>query len=147
MPKLKSPRERTPFGRRMRAAREWARMTQEQARKAVGCSQSTLAELESSAQGSSLVVRFAETYQVDASWLANGPEDAVVLSSAPAHAASHNVQPLPAKTSGDAAWPFNLVDRKRWDACNPEERGYVQSALNRALGECEAMRAGKRRAV
>lgn len=40
----------------------------------------------------------------------------------------------------DADWPFSRVDRRRWDACTSEDRGYVQSAVNRALDECEAAR-------
>jgi len=37
-------------------------------------------------------------------------------------------------------WPFPRVDRARWDACDDTDRGYVQSAMNRALDECEALR-------
>ncbi len=50
------------------------------------------------------------------------------------------------ESSGD--WPFPRVDRARWLACGPEDRGYVQAAINRALDECEASRdspAGKQR--
>lgn len=42
------------------------------------------------------------------------------------------------ESSGD--WPFSRVDRARWLACDSEDRGYVQAAINRALDECEAAR-------
>ena len=38
----------------------------------------------------------------------------------------------------DLEWPFNRVDQARWDAADDTARGYVQSAMNRALDECEA---------
>ena len=44
------------------------------------------------------------------------------------------------KAEGD--WPFPRVQRGRWDACDDQDRGYVQAAMNRALDECEAMRQG-----
>lgn len=40
----------------------------------------------------------------------------------------------------EAEWPFTRVSKHRWDACGPEDRGYVQAAINRALDECEASR-------
>lgn len=40
------------------------------------------------------------------------------------------------KTEKD--WPFDRVDRSRWDATSDEDRGYLQAAMNRALDECEA---------
>ena len=38
-------------------------------------------------------------------------------------------------------WPFARVDRLRWDKCNDVDRGYIQSALNRAMEDCEGNRA------
>jgi transcriptional regulator with XRE-family HTH domain len=73
MPKIKGARERTAFGRRMLAARQHAGLTQEQVRRAIDCSQGTLAELEATAKSSGRVVDFAALYRVDATWLANGP--------------------------------------------------------------------------
>lgn len=40
----------------------------------------------------------------------------------------------------DPDWPFRLVSRSKWDACDPEERGYVQSAMQKALAEIEDAR-------
>ncbi len=42
-------------------------------------------------------------------------------------------------------WPFTRVDRARWLACTPEDRGYVQAAVNKALEECEAARVASSR--
>lgn len=40
----------------------------------------------------------------------------------------------------DSDWPFRRVDINRWHACDDEDRGYVQSSINKALDECEATR-------
>lgn len=40
----------------------------------------------------------------------------------------------------DRDWPFSRVDRRRWDKCDDNDRGYVESAMNMALKECEALR-------
>lgn len=37
--------------------------------------------------------------------------------------------------SDDPDWPFPLINRRLWDACNDAERGYVQGAANRALSD------------
>jgi transcriptional regulator with XRE-family HTH domain len=37
----------------------------------------------------------------------------------------------------NAAWPFALVDRARYERLTAEQRGYVQKAMNAALDECE----------
>jgi len=37
-------------------------------------------------------------------------------------------------------WPFPRVGRDRWDACDDGERGYIESAMNQALRECENAR-------
>lgn len=39
-----------------------------------------------------------------------------------------------------SAWPFRMVKRARWDACDQGERGYIEAAINRAMDECEAAR-------
>jgi transcriptional regulator with XRE-family HTH domain len=40
----------------------------------------------------------------------------------------------------DKDWPFQRVNRARWDACDDVDRGYVQAAVNKALDECESNR-------
>lgn len=37
-------------------------------------------------------------------------------------------------------WPFPRVKQDRWDACDNEDRAYVQAAINHALDECEQHR-------
>jgi transcriptional regulator with XRE-family HTH domain len=81
MPKLKGPRERTAFGRRMLAARKARGMTQERVCAQLRCSQGTLAQLESESQSSGRIVDFARLYNVDAEWLANGPGETPVAAS------------------------------------------------------------------
>lgn len=44
----------------------------------------------------------------------------------------------------EADWPFPRVSRARWDACDAGERGYVESAMNLALRECEVARESDR---
>lgn len=56
----------------MLAAREAAGLTQEQVRKRIGIGQSTLADAESKALGSSWTAQLAGLYGVDALWLADG---------------------------------------------------------------------------
>jgi len=64
--------ERTPFGERLLAARTHARLTQPALAKAVGMSQSTLAEAEKTGQGSSYTTQIAKICDVDSDWLATG---------------------------------------------------------------------------
>ena len=65
--------ERSPFGNRLYQGRIAAKMTQEQAAKAVGMkSQSTLAEAEVSGKRSGYTTQLAELYKVSAAWLATG---------------------------------------------------------------------------
>jgi phage repressor protein C with HTH and peptisase S24 domain len=65
-------RERTPFGQRLFDARTQAQMTQPQLAKAAGMSQSTLAEAEYTAQGSSYTAQLAAALGVRSEWLATG---------------------------------------------------------------------------
>jgi len=67
--------QRTEFGTRIRDARERAGLTQVQAAAAIGISQSALAELEKTGQGSSYVTTMARVYGFDAHWLATGQGD------------------------------------------------------------------------
>lgn len=64
--------ERTPFGQRLFDAREAAELTQDQAAKAVGMSQGTLAEAEISGKRSGYTSQLAELYGVIPTWLATG---------------------------------------------------------------------------
>lgn len=71
-PMSRRPSAQTDFGKRLREARDIAGLTQEQAAKGIGISQSTLSELENLHSGSSHVVAFAKLYGVDPFWLALG---------------------------------------------------------------------------
>lgn len=74
----KPERERSEFGKRMRAARKAVKpkeLRQEYVCEQIGISQSTLSGLEKDARGSSHTVAFAKLYNVDAHWLATGEGD------------------------------------------------------------------------
>lgn len=65
-------RERTAFGARLYEARTEAKLKQPQLAKIVGMGQSTLAEAEWSAQGSSFTAQLAQACGVRPEWLASG---------------------------------------------------------------------------
>lgn len=65
----------TPFGERLKKAREDAGFTQEVAARRVGMSQGTLGQLEREGKGSSYTPALAALYRVDAVWLATGKGD------------------------------------------------------------------------
>lgn len=65
-------KERTPFGQRLFEARMGAGLTQPQLATLAGMSQSTLADAEKSAQGSSFTAQLAAATGVRAEWLASG---------------------------------------------------------------------------
>lgn len=121
-------RGRTAFGARMHEARTRAQKTQVQAAKALGVGQSTIVDAERVALGVPWVVAAARLYGVSVEWLALGegsPDDPYVGSSA------------------STAWPFQFVDAARWAQCSPAERGFIESAMMRALEECEQRRQSK----
>lgn len=72
VPKILSPRERSPFGLRLWKARERAGLTQMEVRKRLDISQGTLSDLERTGLSSGLVAQFAQLYRVDVHWLATG---------------------------------------------------------------------------
>jgi transcriptional regulator with XRE-family HTH domain len=63
---------KTEFGQRMTAARKRKKLTQQQVCKAIGIAQSTLSELENSANGSQYTAELARLYGVDPIYLAKG---------------------------------------------------------------------------
>lgn len=62
----------TDFGKRLRAARKSAQLTQAQLAKRVGMSQSNLSELERDAYGSGMTMQLATACGVNPAWLATG---------------------------------------------------------------------------
>lgn len=76
MPKVRTDRERSPFGRRMHLSRKSAGLTQMQVRERLGVSQGTISDAELMGQSSGKVAEFAALYHVDAVWLATGEGEA-----------------------------------------------------------------------
>ncbi len=64
--------DRTPFGERAEAARRHAQLTQKDVSTKLGIPQSTLADIETKAEGSTYTAQLARLYNVDAYWLATG---------------------------------------------------------------------------
>lgn len=119
-------KERTPFGQRLYDARKRAKLTQEQVAKAIGIGQSTLAELERSAQGSSRAVELAGLYRCDALWLTTGEESGAPAPPPAGYADRHEVS--------ESDWAL-LQDLKT--VFSPEELRAIQdkakAAQDRAL--------------
>lgn len=65
----------TDFGRRLKAARKHAKLTQKALAPLTGMSQSNLSDLENTAGGSSFTVQIAAACRVNAHWLATGEGD------------------------------------------------------------------------
>lgn len=83
-----------------------------------GLTQSNLSAMEvRGSKTSEYAIRIADALRVSVRWLLDG-------TGAP----------------DDRDWPFERVQRARWDACGPGDRGYVEGVVNRALEECEAAR-------
>jgi phage repressor protein C with HTH and peptisase S24 domain len=85
-------RERTEFGRRLFEARTEAKLSQPALAGMVGMAQSTLAEAEYTAQGSSFTAQIAQATGVRAEWLASGalPKRAHTAEPAPEYAGTMN---------------------------------------------------------
>lgn len=147
MPKSRAERERSPFGLRMWRARNAAGLTQQQACRAVGVSQSTLTEAESTGTKSGHVAQFAKLYGVDAHWLATGegaepqwPGEAVAISPFPvgvAHPMSQarpilipEIVPWEALVMGELPERFTLQVQD--DAMAPALRRGGQAICSRA---------------
>lgn len=62
----------TDFGRRIKAARKHAKLTQVKLAKLIGISQGSLSEMESEGMSSTYTVQIARACGVDAGWLATG---------------------------------------------------------------------------
>lgn len=113
------------LGSRVKAEREALGLTQTQLAERVGdgLSQQAVDRLEKRDSATSQwVVGIADALQVSLRWLISGKGD---------------------KAASD--WPFHRVSRSRWDACNSDDRAYVQGAISRALDECEAQRVASSR--
>jgi len=110
----------TDFGRRLKAARTHAKLTQVQLAKAVGMGQSTLAQLEREGFGSSFVVAIAKECGVSALWLSSGEGPMVVTNVEPSPPMRGRVPLISWVQAGqwcDAADPFQPGDALDWLYC------------------------------
>ncbi|QAZ38450.1 hypothetical protein C1M51_02885 [Methylibium sp. Pch-M] len=83
-----------------------------------GLTQQSLSNLENrDSKTSEFGIRIADALGVSVRWLLDGQGD-----------------------RADRDWPFAKVERHRWDDCSQNDKGYVESAMNIALKECEALR-------
>ena len=62
----------TEFGKQLKDARNFAKMTQKDAEKETGIPQSTISTAEREGESSTETVTYARAYKVDAHWLATG---------------------------------------------------------------------------
>jgi transcriptional regulator with XRE-family HTH domain len=62
----------TEFGKRLRDARKFAKMTQKDAEKETGIPQSTISTAEREGESSTETVTYARAYKVNPDWLATG---------------------------------------------------------------------------
>lgn len=79
-----------------------------------GLTQQAVSALETrDSKTSEFAIRIADALQVSVRWLLDGTG-----------------------RRDDKDWPFTRVSRRRWDACNDGDRGYIEGAMNRALDDC-----------
>lgn len=95
-------RGRTPFGQRMREARERAGLTQMEVRKRLHVSQGTLSGLETGAHSTRRLVDFAQLYGVSPEWLAKGEGEATEQTQAPPAREGLTLQALARALSGSS---------------------------------------------
>lgn len=125
MRKTGRPVDRTPFGERLFAARTRKGMSQEDAANAVGMAQSTYAEAERTASGSTFTVQLAALFDVDPMWLAVGTGS------------------MSGSSARQPAWPFSRMTSDDWSELDAYERAVVeQTAIEKiaALREAAAKR-------
>lgn len=97
---------RTEFGRRVFDSRKDAGLTQVQLAAACDLAQSTIAEMETIATGSSYTPRVARALAVSADWLATGDGE-----------------------RQSSAWPFPDIDRARFDDLLPNQKIEIQGVV------------------
>lgn len=125
MAKSSRPITRTEFGERLFRAREDAGLTQTEAAQKVGMGQTTLAEAERTATGSSFTAALADLYRVRAKWLATGTG--------------------PRELGADAApaWPLERITPAEWAALSTTERALMEDAAILKLRELRAEAASR----
>ncbi|MDY0748525.1 helix-turn-helix transcriptional regulator [Paucibacter sp. R3-3] len=113
----------TEFGKRLKAARAHAKMTQKTLAAAVGIGQGTLSELESDGHGSAYTTQLAAACKVDATWLSSGEGEMIRYALPPAP-----VTHIAAQQSTDAATLIRLGQMLA--SLAPERRAPVGALLN-----------------
>lgn len=114
------------YGTRLEEALRLAGKTRQELATALGISPQAIGQVIKgntqalTAENSSHAARFL---RVDGHWLATGEGDA--------------------KLAGPD-WPFSLIDRGRYEALSPEQRGFIQGGLERLIGEQEALSASRK---
>lgn len=114
------------LGQRIKQRREalgWGQ--QELCDKVPGLTQGNLSALEvRGSKTSEFAIRIADALSVSVRWLLDGTG-----------------------TPDERDWPFDQVARPRWDACTEREKGFVESAMNTALAQCEEARRANAKAA
>ncbi|MGE8703996.1 MAG: helix-turn-helix domain-containing protein [Achromobacter sp.] len=130
------------FGRRLRAARKSAKLTQAAAAKKAGMSQPTLSELENDTYPTStFTTRLAHIYNVNARWLADG--EGPMQSDTPTVESSTPAQPA-------RLWPFSSrISPEAYEALDASTKedieDYVEMKLSKAAGTPRKSHARKAR--
>jgi SOS-response transcriptional repressor LexA len=120
----------TEFGKRVRAARKLARLSQVALARAVGLTQGTISEMETLAHSSTATAQIAETCGVSAHWLATGDGE-MVPSIQTSNVKFSGVDPIDLAFTGgvpliswvqagswsDVADPYVVGDAEDWLPC------------------------------
>lgn len=108
-------KERTEFGKRLKAAREHAAKTQPEVVRELHIPQSTLAEAERHRDSCAWTVRLAKHYGVSALWLECGEGE--MLAAPPAA----------------QEWPFKRIQPEAWAKLSADDRAVIDYEAFRAL--------------
>ena len=114
------------FGKRLRAAREQAGLTQEQLAQQAGMAQSTLASAEIKGAGSRKTPQLAAACGVDAHWLATG--EGQPYAEAGAASTAEHLSP----------WPLERLRESTWRALTERQKALLEDAMMTKLRELQA---------
>jgi transcriptional regulator with XRE-family HTH domain len=118
MAKRTTPTTRTSFGLRLVQAREHAQLSQPEAAKRIGKSQSTIAEAETIGNGCTWLASAARAYGVDPYWLETG-EGKMLGAGSPA----------------SAAWPFHDIAPDQWAGLSERHKGRLEQSVLDAIAK------------
>lgn len=123
---------------RLRTARLRLSWSQQELARRAGVATSTVGNIESGTRHNPrFILQLAEALGVDAQWLATGRDQR------PSSALSTGAgsAPLLAREAGAGPWPFELIDRERFERLTPVQRGVVEAAMLEALERLESVQA------